>query len=307
MVTNGPMLYVGIVLVLCGLLFLYFRRKVNSLEYKVNTLFTLVQDHIDKQKEEQQQAEISIYPTESQSGGYSEENANEGVYEDGNVEQLIPVSQDELTSEEEESSEEEELSEEEEEELEEEELSEQESQSDQVKTINIGGATGNQGEFEISLDNLESVELSLKDSISTQNILKELMEQTEDLVEEKNNGTHGGNGTIEELNLEELTEELTEEETEEEELSEEEGEYGLEEQEGGVIEVTKISAEQSVEETTNVENSETKAIEIDLSNTSELELTKLTVARLRELILTKDPNANVKKLKKNALIAMLQK
>jgi hypothetical protein len=289
MVTNGPMLYVGIVLVLCGLLFLYFRRKVNSLEYKVNTLFTLVQDHIDKQKEEQQHADISIYPTEPQ-------NENIGVYEDGNVEQLIPVSEDELSSEEESSEEEEESSEEEE-------LSGEESQSDQVKTINIGGASENQGEFEISLDNLESVELSLKDSISTQDILKELMEQTEDLVEEENGGTQGGNGSIEEVNLEELTEELTEEETEEEELSEEEGEDG---QDGGVIEVTKTSGSESVEEATNVENGETKAIEIDLSSTSELELTKLTVPRLRELILIKDPNANVKKLKKNALIALLQ-
>ena len=286
MVTNGPMLYVGIVLVLCGLLFLYFRRKVNSLEYKVNTLFTLVQDHIDKQKQQQEQGEISIYPTESQNG-------NMGFYEDGNVEQLIPVSQDELSSEEElseEETEEEELSEEE---------TEEESQSEQVKTINIGGSSGNQEEFQISLDNLESVELSLKDSISTQNILKELMEQTEDIVE-KNNGTQGGNGSIEELNLEELTEELTEEETEEEELSEEEG------QEGGVIEVTKTDGGESVEETSNVKNSETKSVEIDLSTTSELELTKLTVPRLRELILTKDPNANVKKLKKNALIALLQ-
>ena len=297
MITNGPMLYVGIVLVLCGLLFLYFRRKVNSLEYKVNTLFTLVQDHIDKQKQQQQQAEISIYPTEPQNG-------NMGFYEDGNVEQLIPVSQDELSSEEE-------LSEEEteEEELSEEELSEEESQSEQVKTINIGGASGNQEEFEISLDNLESVELSLKDSISTQNILKELMEQTEDLVEEKKSGTQGGNGSIEELNLEELTEEVTEEETEEEELSEEEsenGQDGEEGQEGGVIEVTKTNSGESVEEASNVENGETKAIEIDLSSTSELELTKLTVPRLRELILNKDPNANVKKLKKNALIALLQ-
>ena len=288
MVTNGPMLYVGIVLVLCGLLFLYFRRKVNSLEYKVNTLFTLVQDHIDKQKEEQQQADISIYPTEPQ-------NENIGVYEDGNVEQLIPVSEDELSSEEESSEEEEESSEEEE-------LSGEESQSEQVKTINIGGASGNQGEFQISLDNLESVELSLKDSISTQDILKELMEQTEDLVEEENGGTQGGNGNIEELNLEELTEDLTEEETEEEELSEEQ-ENG---QDGDVIEVTKTSSSESVEQASNGKNDETKAIEIDLSSTSELELTKLTVPRLRELILTKDPNANVKKLKKNALIALLQ-
>ena len=284
MVTNGPMLYVGIVLVLCGLLFLYFRRKVNSLEYKVNTLFTLVQDHIDKQKEEQQQADISIYPTEPQ-------NETNSVYEDGNVEQLIPVSEDELSSEEESSEEEEESSEEE------------ESQSDQVKTINIGGASENQGEFEISLDNLESVELSLKDSISTQNILKELMEQTDDLGEEENRGTQGGNGSIEEVNLEELTEELTEEETEEEELSEEEGQDG---QHGGVIEVTKTSSGESVDEASHTENGETKAIEIDLSSTSELELTKLTVPRLRELILIKDPNANVKKLKKNALIALLQ-
>lgn len=289
MVTNGPMLYVGIVLVLCGLLFLYFRRKVNSLEYKVNTLFTLVQDHIDKQKEEQQHADISIYPTEPQ-------NETNSVYEDGNVEQLIPVSEDELSSEEESSEEEEESSEEEE-------LSGEESQSDQVKTINIGGASENQGEFEISLDNLESVELSLKDSISTQNILKELMEQTDDLGEEENRGTQGGNGSIEEVNLEELTEELTEEETEEEELSEEEGEDG---QDGGVIEVTKTNTGESVDEASHTENGETKAIEIDLSSTSELELTKLTVPRLRELILIKDPNANVKKLKKNALIALLQ-
>lgn len=291
MVTNGPMLYVGIVLVLCGLLFLYFRRKVNSLEYKVNTLFTLVQDHVDKQKEEQQQADISIYPTEPQ-------NETNSVYEDGNVEQLIPVSEDELSSEEESSEEEEESSEEEEEEL-----SGEESQSDQVKTINIGGASENQGEFEISLDNLESVELSLKDSISTQNILKELMEQTYDLGEEENRGTQSGNGSIEEVNLEELTEELTEEETEEEELSEEEGEDG---QDGGVIEVAKTSNGESVDEASHTENGETKAIEIDLSSTSELELTKLTVPRLRELILNKDPNANVKKLKKNALIALLQ-
>ena len=131
MVNNGPMLYVGIVLVLCGLLFLYFRRKVNSLEYKVNTLFTLVQDHIDKQKEEQQGSEISIYPTDTQ-------NENSVHYEDENVEQLIPVSHDELSSEEESS---------EAESSEEEELSEEESQDEQVKTINIGGTSENQEEF----------------------------------------------------------------------------------------------------------------------------------------------------------------
>ena len=50
---GGPVLYLGITLLVLGLMFMHFRRKVSTLEFKVNTLFKLVQDHREQQQQQQ--------------------------------------------------------------------------------------------------------------------------------------------------------------------------------------------------------------------------------------------------------------
>ena len=40
---------------LCFVVFFYFRNRLKAVEYKLNTLFQLIQDHVSKQKTEEKE------------------------------------------------------------------------------------------------------------------------------------------------------------------------------------------------------------------------------------------------------------
>jgi len=148
---GGPVLYLGITLLVLGLMFMHFRRKVSTLEFKVNTLFKLVQDHMEQQQ--QQQYSNSMYSPQNNIELSEQQNLEESLNEEQleehvrsieemalssenvsrNNEGLIEVSESESETETETESE----SEEEEEEQEQEQEQENQSSENNVKTINL--------------------------------------------------------------------------------------------------------------------------------------------------------------------------
>ena len=149
---GGPVLYLGITLLVLGLMFMHFRRKVSTLEFKVNTLFKLVQDHMEQQQ--QQQYSNSMYSPQNNIELSEQQDIEESLNEEQleehvrsieemalssenvsrNNEGLIEVSESESESESETESESES---EEEEEQEQEQEQENQSSENNVKTINL--------------------------------------------------------------------------------------------------------------------------------------------------------------------------
>ena len=152
---GGPVLYLGITLLVLGLMFMHFRRKVSTLEFKVNTLFKLVQDHMEQQQ--QQQYSNSMYSSQNNIELSEQQDLEESLNEEQlqehvrsieemalssenvtqNNEGLIEVSESESETETETESESESEEEEHEHEHEHENNQENQSSENNVKTINL--------------------------------------------------------------------------------------------------------------------------------------------------------------------------
>ena len=217
---GGPVLYLGITLLVLGLMFMHFRRKVSTLEFKVNTLFKLVQDHMEQQqqqqKQQQQQYSNSMYSPQNNIELSEQQDLQESLNEEQleehvrsieemalssenvsrNNEGLIEVSESESESESETESE----SESEEEEEEQEQEQENQSSENNVKTINLEDLVSEDsvlqslqedhaqnGNNEINIEELEVEELKTINLEETQKDFSKMkVAELRELVSEQN-------------------------------------------------------------------------------------------------------------------------
>ena len=105
MLSQDFIINLGLTLLVTSLIFLYFRRRLSGLEFKINTLFTLIQEHNASQNNQQ----INMYPTEQYGGNtqntqdniseLSEENLTKHNNMMERENQLIEVSENESETE----------------------------------------------------------------------------------------------------------------------------------------------------------------------------------------------------------------
>ena len=263
MLSQSFIINLGLTLLIGSLLFLYFRRRLTGLEFKVNTLFTLIQEHNAAQNSQQ----INMYPTPSQENGsqLSEENLNQHNNMMVDKNELIEVSEDESETESETESESE---------------SEPENESNNIKSISINNNEVENDIINVDVEKLESFETQFTqpfnnlDKQDSENIL-ELLEEVN--VETDTNEFSGNNqSTIEKQHTaeEQVESDFSISEPSDSELSEDEHE------------------EQIVPPIENMINS--------------VNYTKLTVPKLKELVLERNLRTTVRKLKKGELIEILQ-
>ena len=253
------------------LLFLYFKRKITSLEFKLDSLFKLIEQHSAEQKNQPQYHQSQSYNSHMVGEAQSEEQED-----NKRIINLIPVSDNELSS-----SEEEFTTEEEEEEEGGEYFDDQQSIKEEV-TNELNNSYLETPEAKlVNLQPLEQVETTDIETIQqlgeqmeeelTQSILQKI-EQAEQLVSLV--------GHTEELDGE-LGEELSElSELEDEEL------------ESKIVEITN-------EDLIDGENLKNELKNVNVS--------KLTAPKLRDLVNKYNLVDDSKKLKKAELIELLQK
>ncbi len=269
MLSQSFIINLGLTLLIGSLLFLYFRRRLTGLEFKVNTLFTLIQEHNAAQNSQQ----INMYPTPSQENGsqLSEENLNQHNNMMVDKNELIEVSEDESETESESESESESETESE---------SERENESNNIKSISINNNEVENDIINVDVEKLESFETQFTqpfnnlDKQDSENIL-ELLEEVN--VETDTNEFSGNNqSTIEKQHMDEeqVESDFSISEPSDSELSEDEHE------------------EQIIPPIENMINS--------------VNYTKLTVPKLKELVLERNLRTTVRKLKKGELIEILQ-
>ena len=259
MLSQDFIINLGLTLLVTSLIFLYFRRRLSGLEFKINTLFTLIQEHNASQNNQQ----INMYPTEQYGGNtqntqdnvseLSEENLTKhnNMMEDEN--QLIEVSEDESETESETESESE---------------SEDEHDANNTKSISINTNEPENDIINVDVEKLETLEnqftqpfdnLNNKDP---ENILELLEVDTKELLVNKQS--------------ESKSESESESETEPETESEPESETEIETQKK------------------------------DKPTINQIDFSKLTVPKLKELVLENNLRTTVRKLKKGELIEILQ-
>lgn len=249
------------------LLFLYFKRKITSLEFKLDSLFKLIEQHTAEQKNQAQ----PLYPQQGYGSAMTEQ-AQTTHEEEKRIINLIPVSDNELSS-----SDEEFTTEEEGEEEEGEYYDDQQSIKDEVSNeLNSASAYLEGAESKlVNLQTLEDVEPVDIDTIQqlgnqmeeelTQNVLQKI-EVVKDDAEE-----------VVSIHDEELEEDLSD-------LSELEDEEVV----SKIVEITGDHEE----------------LKNELKNVN---VSKLTAPKLRDLVKKYNLVEDSKKLKKNELIELLQK
>jgi len=232
MVLNQSILIsIGFTCVTIILVFLYFKRKMSSLEFKLNSLYTLIEEHTNEKKQMQETNVTSSYQNNP---------------EESKVINLIPVSDNELSS-----SDEEFTTEEEEEEYE----PEDEQQENNTNTVNIDNVVNN---LNLDIDDKLGIEEINVSDLDNQNskllILKNTIDQLESQV-------------IDDLgDMSEITEPSDIEE-----------------------ETKKVILEKTINELENIN------------------LSKLTVPKLKELVKNHKLHETPSKLKKTELVSLLEK
>lgn len=232
MVLNQSILIsIGFTCVTIILVFLYFKRKMSSLEFKLNSLYTLIEEHTNEKKQMQETNVPGSYQNNP---------------EESKVINLIPVSDNELSS-----SEEEFTTEEEEEEYE----PEEEHQENNTNTVNIDNVVNN-------------LNLDINDKIGIEEInVSDLDNENSKLLILKN--------TIDQLESQ-VIDDL-----------------------GDMSEITEPSDIE--EETKNV------VLEKTINELGNINLSKLTVPKLKELVKNHKLHETPSKLKKTELVSLLEK
>lgn len=155
MILNQPLLIsIGFTCVTTILVFLYFKRKMSSLEFKLNSLYTLIEQHTNEKKQMQETSVASVQNNQ----------------QENKVINLIPVSDNEFSS-----SDEEFTTEEEEEEYEPEEV-----QENVDSTVNIDNVVNNLNVDKMGIEEINVTELENENSKLL--ILKDTIEQLESQV-----------------------------------------------------------------------------------------------------------------------------
>lgn len=230
MILNQQLLIsIGFTCVTTILVFLYFKRKMSSLEFKLNSLYTLIEEHTNEKKQMQETNVTSSYQNNP---------------EKSKVINLIPVSDNELSSSEEEFTTEEEEYE-----------PEEEQQENNTSTVNIDTVVNN---LNLDIDEKLGIEEINVSDLDNQNskllILKNTIDQLESQV-------------IDDL--------------------------------GDMSEITEPS---DIEE-------ETKKIVLEktINELENINLSKLTVPKLKELVKNHKLHETPSKLKKPELVSLLEK
>lgn len=155
MILNQPLLIsIGFTCVTTILVFLYFKRKMSSLEFKLNSLYTLIEQHTNEKKQMQETSVASVQNNQ----------------QENKVINLIPVSDNEF------SSSDEEFTTEEEEEYEPEEVQQENVDS----TVNIDNVVNNLNVDKMGIEEINVTELENENSKLL--ILKDTIEQLESQV-----------------------------------------------------------------------------------------------------------------------------
>lgn len=228
MILNQPLLIsIGFTCVTTILVFLYFKRKMSSLEFKLNSLYTLIEQHTNEKKQMQETSVASVQNNQ----------------QENKVINLIPVSDNEFSS-----SDEEFTTEEEEEEYEPEEVQQENVDS----TVNIDNVVNNLNVDKMGIEEINVTELENENSKLL--ILKDTIEQLESQV-------------IDDL--------------------------------GDMSEITEPS---DIEE-------DNKKIILDrtIDELENINLSKLTVPKLKELVKNHKLHETPSKLKKTELVSLLEK
>lgn len=228
MILNQPLLIsIGFTCVTTILVFLYFKRKMSSLEFKLNSLYTLIEQHTNEKKQMQETSVASVQNNQ----------------QENKVINLIPVSDNEFSS-----SDEEFTTEEEEEEYEPEEVQQENVDS----TVNIDNVVNNLNVDKMGIEEINVTELENENSKLL--ILKDTIEQLESQV-------------IDDLgDMSEITEPSDIEDDNK-----------------------KIILDQTIDELENIN------------------LSKLTVPKLKELVKNHKLHETPSKLKKTELVSLLEK
>lgn len=229
MILNQPLLIsIGFTCVTTILVFLYFKRKMSSLEFKLNSLYTLIEQHTNEKKQMQETSVASVQNNQ----------------QENKVINLIPVSDNEFSSSDEEFTTEEE---------EEEEYEPEEVQQENVdSTVNIDNVVNNLNVDKMGIEEINVTELENENSKLL--ILKDTIEQLESQV-------------IDDLgDMSEITEPSDIEDDNK-----------------------KIILDQTIDELENIN------------------LSKLTVPKLKELVKNHKLHETPSKLKKTELVSLLEK